>query len=88
MIKITDFYTNRCGPCKQMSIILDGIIEDNKDIELIKIDCEASKENLDLAIENGVRSVPVLIISSEKGSKRLDGLQSTQSILEAINELR
>lgn len=89
MIEITDFYTNRCQPCREMAPILDKIASEQEDINLTKIDCEANKANLDMAVANGVRSVPVLIISNDKGdSQRLDGLQTELSILRVIDSLR
>lgn len=85
MITITDFYTKKCSPCKQMLAVLDEIETNYDDVQLIKIDCE---ENLEMAIENGVRSVPVIILQSDKGSKRFQGLQSLNTIVQAIEELR
>ncbi|MFA7219400.1 MAG: thioredoxin family protein [Synergistaceae bacterium] len=89
MIEIIDFYTNRCQPCREMAPILDKIASEQEGVELTKIDCEANKANLDMAVANGVRSVPVLIISNDKGdSQRLDGLQTEEQILQAIEALR
>jgi thioredoxin 1 len=86
MITIRDFYTSRCVPCQQLAPVLEKIANDNDDVELIKIDCE---KNLELAIAEGIRAVPVLIIESENGDTvRLNGMQTEASILKEIDLMR
>jgi thioredoxin 1 len=85
MITITDFYTNKCSPCKQLSPILDEIADERDDINLIKIDCE---ENMELAIQNGVRSVPLLIIQSGSSQPvRIQGFRTKEDLLDIIDSI-
>jgi thioredoxin 1 len=86
MITIRDFYTSRCVPCQQLAPVLEKIANENDDVKLVKIDCE---KNLELAIAEGIRSVPVLIIESDNGDVvRLNGMQTELSILKEIDLMR
>jgi thioredoxin 1 len=86
MITIRDFYTSKCVPCQRLAPILEKIANENDDVKLIKIDCET---NLELAIAEGIRAVPVLIIESEDGDTvRLNGMQTEASILKEIDLMR
>ena len=39
---IADFYTDHCGPCKILDVVLGQIIYDNPEINLAKCDIEKS----------------------------------------------
>lgn len=85
MITITDFYTNRCMPCKQLAPILEEISNERDDINLVKIDCD---ENMELAVENGVRSVPYLIIKSETSDPiKIQGFRTKDDLLDIIDSI-
>ena len=86
MITIRDFFTSWCVPCQQLAPILEKIVAENEDVQLVKVDCSF---NIDLAVQNNVRSVPVLIIESDNGENvRLNGMQTEENILKEINRLR
>ena len=84
-IAIVDFYAEWCSPCKSLKPILDKIVNENADVELVKIDIE---KHMDLAQENQVRSVPTIMICSQKGKETLLGMMPENKIVEVIEKLR
>jgi len=56
---LVDFWTEQCGPCKQLAPVLDQLAEEMRDsAKICKIDAVA---NMKLATSYGVRSVPNLL---------------------------
>lgn len=55
---LVDIWATWCGPCKQMSPIIDRFSEKNPDITVIKVD--ADKDNDGAKFE--VQSIPTLIL--------------------------
>lgn len=55
---VVDFYASWCGPCKQMSPIIDAVARDFKQIIFVKIDVDAFGF---LSERYGVRSIPTLL---------------------------
>lgn len=39
---IADFYTDHCGPCKMLDLVINEVIYDNPEINLAKCDIEKS----------------------------------------------
>ena len=57
---LVDFWAEWCGPCKQLSPLVDEIALENKDIiKVCKMDVDS---NRDIAARFGVRSIPTLMI--------------------------
>ena len=54
---LVDFYADWCGPCKMMSPILDELSEE-ENIKVCKIDTD---EEIELAKEYGVMTIPCII---------------------------
>src|SRR6188472_254034 len=53
---VVDFWAEWCGPCKQLTPVLETAIE-GREVELAKVDVEANKA---LAREYGVSSIPAV----------------------------
>ena len=65
---LVDFYADWCGPCKMMAPIVEQLAEEyDGRIKIGKID---SDENMDMAEEYEVMSIPCFIIF--KGGKEVD----------------
>ncbi|MBR2704887.1 MAG: thioredoxin [Clostridia bacterium] len=80
---LVDFYADWCGPCKMMSPIIDNIAEELGDsIKVGKVD---SDENMDLAEEYGIMSIPtIMIFKGGQVVKTFNGVTSKSEILEAL----
>jgi thioredoxin 1 len=87
-IKLYDFYTEYCQPCKQLSPIIDTLkkeFEGNENVEIIKVNVDVEPE---LSTKYNIRSVPTLIyLKDDEIVHRSTGLVNKQTILNKINEL-
>ena len=81
MKKVIRFTASWCQPCKTLSKTLE-----NMDVK-IPIDVVDIDENLDVAIEYGIRSVPTLLIV-EDGTimKRMVGLKTKEQLEVWLND--
>jgi thioredoxin 1 len=81
MKKVIRFTASWCQPCKTLSKTLE-----NMDVK-IPIDVVDIDENLDVAIEYGIRSVPTLLIV-EDGTimKRTTGLKTKEQLEVWLND--
>ena len=61
---LLDFWAPWCGPCRMVAPIVEAIAEDREDILLGKVNVD---EEMDLAMEFGVASIPTLVVM--KGGK-------------------
>ncbi|MCR4717400.1 MAG: thioredoxin [Lachnospiraceae bacterium] len=55
---LIDFFATWCGPCKQLSPVIDEIADEQSDIKVVKIDVDQCQE---LAEQFSVMSIPTLV---------------------------
>ena len=80
---IVDFYADWCGPCKMMSPIIDKIAEELG--ESVKVGKVNTDENMELAEEFGIMSIPTIIIfKNGEISKVFNGVTDKNEIIEAV----
>jgi thioredoxin 1 len=81
---IVDFYATWCGPCKQLSPILEEVAKEYEGkINVYKIDVDQENE---LASVFGVRSIPTLLFIPMEGQPTISqGLISKVQITDFIN---
>ena len=57
---LIDFWAEWCGPCKEIALILEEIVDEMKDkIKIVKINID---ENPNIPNQYGIQSIPTLII--------------------------
>ena len=81
-VVLLDFYAQWCGPCKMIAPILEEIAAENEHIKVCKIDVD---ENLELARQFKITSIPLLVVM--KDGKIIDqalGARPKDAILKMI----
>ena len=56
---LLDFWAVWCGPCKMIAPIVEAIAEEREDIVVGKVNVD---EEMELAMEFGVASIPTLLV--------------------------
>lgn len=56
---LVDFFATWCGPCRMLESVLDDIANERNELKIIKLDVD---ENIEVARQYGVFSVPTLIL--------------------------
>lgn len=80
-IVLVDFYAEWCGPCKMLGPVLETLNEN-----VIKVDVDKHNE---LAIKNGVMSVPtVFIYKNGEAKAKFIGLRSKEEIEEILKNIK
>jgi thioredoxin 1 len=75
---LVDFWAEWCGPCKMVSPIVDLIAEEHSEIKVGKVNVD---EHPNLAVENRVMSIPMLMVFREgKVVKKSIGAVSKEEI--------
>ena len=85
-IAIVDIWAEWCGPCKQLSPIIDEVSSELGDKVLVgKMDADA---NLDFVKELNVRNIPtILYYKNGEVVERTNGLKTKSEILSIVNKL-
>ena len=79
------FYTDWCGPCKQIAPIIEDLSTSYISIPIMKIDVD---ESTSLAAEHQVTSIPTLIFFKDgEYYKRINGTSSKLEISVLMSEL-
>lgn len=80
-IVLVDFYAEWCGPCKMLGPVLEKLEE-----TVIKVDVDVHNE---LAIKNGVMSVPTVFIYKDGELKgKFIGFRTEQEIKEILKNIK
>lgn len=78
------YYADWCGMCTKISKDMDKLIDENKDIEIIKIDTEIEK---DLKEEYNIEAIPTLIlIKNQEEIDRIVEITDMEIIKEFIKK--
>lgn len=56
---LLDFWASWCGPCKMIAPIVEEIAADNEEIVVGKVNVD---EEMELAMQFGVSSIPTLVV--------------------------
>lgn len=81
MKQVLKFSASWCGPCQALSMTLKGMDDIQVPIKEIDID-----EDLDLAAQYNIRSVPTLVmLEDDKEVKRVSGALPANKVKEFLN---
>lgn len=80
---LVDFYADWCGPCNAMAPIVEELATElNEKAKVGKINVD---ENLDIAVEYNVMSIPTFIIfKNGKEEKRFVGVRDKEELLKSF----
>ena len=79
---LLDFFATWCGPCQQLSPVIDKLATDHPELKVAKIDIDQSRE---LAKKHKIFSVPTLVVyKNGEITARASGVRSESEILELI----
>ena len=82
---MVDFFADWCGPCKQLIPRLEKMEKEYPNISFIKINVD---DNMDAALDLGIRSVPTVIVyDGEKLVNRSQGAQPEGFYKDILNNL-
>lgn len=82
---IVDFWATWCGPCKMTKPILEGLAQENEDLEIGFVDVDKTRE---LASKFNVRGVPtVLAFRNGEVIKTKVGMGSKGEYALMVNEV-
>jgi thioredoxin 1 len=82
---MVDFWAKWCGPCKMLIPRLEDLESQYPDVKFVKVDVD---ENMDVALELGIRGVPTVIAYvGEKQINRTSGVQSDSFYKGVLNDV-
>jgi thioredoxin 1 len=82
---LVDVYAPWCGPCKQLSPIIDEVSSET--IGKVRVGKLNADDNMDFCKENNVRNIPtILLFKNGEVVERTTGLKSKKDILEMIEK--
>jgi thioredoxin 1 len=67
---LVDFNATWCGPCRMLKPVLEALSAERSDVKVVGIDVD---ENMDLAQEYGVSSIPCVVLIK-------DGAEADRSV--------
>ena len=80
---LVDFNATWCGPCRMLKPILEEVAEEREDVTTVGIDID---QNMDMAEEYGVFSIPCLILFKDGAeADRSVGLVPKEQVLSLLD---
>ncbi|MEM4240466.1 MAG: thioredoxin [Candidatus Woesearchaeota archaeon] len=77
-----DFWAEWCGPCKAMAPVFEKVAGEMRELKFAK--CNIDK-NQDLAQENGIMSIPCIVVFKDgQEAGRIVGNQSEDALVQQL----
>ena len=80
---LVDFWATWCGPCRQLTPVIEQLANENSDAKVCKLDVDAHQE---IALKYGITNIPTLLVF--KGGQiveRLQGVQPKAKLQQLLN---
>lgn len=86
-IVILDFYADWCAPCKMVEPIIEQVIDENKDVKVVKVNVDDITEYVD---EYNITAIPTLVILDfeKKVIAKLTGVITEAKINQVLSDFR
>lgn len=85
-LTLVKYAADWCGPCKVLTPILNGVLENYPDINAGEVNIDIHS---DLAIKDGIRGVPTIVFyKNGQVVDKMVGLQPAQAYTQRIESLK
>lgn len=85
-LTLVKYSANWCGPCKVLSPIIDGVLQNYPDVNAGEVNIDVHS---DLAIKDGIRGVPTIVFyKNGEVVDKVVGLQQAQIYTNKIESLK
>lgn len=80
---VVDFWAPWCGPCRQISPVIDELASENDDVKVGKLNVD---DGQDVAMKYGVANIPtILLFKGGEVVERVQGVTSKSKLQDMIN---